>query len=153
MQYIIVESISAFKYAEKKFRTVNICWTSSSPKVCNFFSINKLNFIEIEKLVTQKELDEIEKISKNICEAIISESNDIFKKKKYFELRFIAGAQILKKIHSIIYKTYLLNKLLSKTKKNIICIGNSDLSFNANFLGMGIFDNIFAVIGSCFKKK
>mgnify|MGYP006115708403 FL=1 len=117
MQYIIVESISAFNYAKKIFKKADVCWASSSPKVCNFFSINKFNYIEIEKLVIQKELDEIEKISKNICEAIISESNDIFIKKKYLDLRYIAGAAILKKIYSIIYKNYLLNKILSKTKK------------------------------------
>ena len=153
MQYIIVESISAFNYAKKIFKKADVCWASSSPKVCNFFSINKFNYIEIEKLVIQKELDEIEKISKNICEAIISESNNIFIKKKYLDLRYIAGAAILKKIYSIIYKNYLLNKILSKTKKNLICVGNSDLTNNFNYLGIETFDNIFTVLGNCFKKK
>lgn len=49
--------------------------------MCNFFSINKVNFIEIEKLVNEKELHEIEKISKYMCNYIIKESNKLFEKK------------------------------------------------------------------------
>ncbi len=84
MQYIIVESISAFNYAKKKIKKTDICWVSSSPKVCNFFFINKVNFLEIEKLVNEKELNEIEKISKYMCNLIIEESNKIFEKKKIY---------------------------------------------------------------------
>ncbi len=153
MQYIIVESISAFNFAKKKIKKKDICWASTSPKVCNFFSINKVNYIEIEKLVTKVELNEIGKISKNISEAIINESNNIFVKKKYIDLRFIAGAAIFKKIHVVIYKNYLLNKLLNRTKKNLICVGNPSLSNDNSFLGIGTFDNIFAFIGSNFKKN
>ena len=153
MQYVIVESISAFYFAKKKIKKKNICWASTSPKVCNFFFVNKLNYIEIEKLVTQKELNEIGKITKKICEEILFESRNIFFKKKYIDLRFIAGAAIYKKIHTIIYKNYLLNKLLNKTKKILICVGNPCLTSEDSFIGIGNFDNLFSVIGSYYKKS
>ena len=153
MRYIIVESFSSFHFAKEKFKKQNICWITSSPKLCNFFFLKKLNFIEIEKLAKKNEVNEIGRLAKEICEIIIFESDKIFKEKKYLDIRYIAGAAILKKIHCIIYKNYLLNKLLNKTKKKIICVGNSELTHNINYLGIEIFDNLFAVIGSLFKNK
>ena len=47
MRYIIVESFSSFHFAKEKFKKQNICWITSSPKLCNFFFLKKLNFIEI----------------------------------------------------------------------------------------------------------
>jgi len=151
MKYVFVESFSAYNFAKKKIKQKKICWISSSPKVCNFFLLNKIHCIQIETLATNQELDDIAKISKKICDVIISKSKTLIEK-KYFDLRFVAGIEIFHTIHSLIYKTYLLNQILKVVNKKIICVGNSNLS-NIDFFRLGVFDNIFAFLGNQFKKK
>lgn len=156
MKYIIIESLSAYNYGKRKFKKNQLIWITTSPKVCQFFLENNISFINIEKLINNKDLEAISEISVKIAELSVKSFDELFSEKIYYSTRFLLGEKILRNVHTLIYKNYLLNKLLSITKsKNVICIGDPDKEKIRNDLSFDYNENynLFSIIIDNCKSK
>jgi hypothetical protein len=149
MKYVIIESLSAYNYGKKNFNKDKIIWVTTSPEVCEFFFKNNIKFINIENLVNKKDLNTVTELSVKISELCVKKFDELFLKKKYYISAFLVGTDFLRNVHTLIYKNYLLNKLLSFTKSTkVICIGDPDeKKMNDNFsLEYNSYENLFSII-------
>ena len=149
MKYIIIESLSAYDYGKVKFKKNKIIWVTTSPKVCDYFFKNNINFINIEKLVNNKDLDVISKISLKISQLSIKNFDELFLEKIYYSSAFMVSDILLRNTYTLIYKNYLLNKVLRIAQfKEVICIGdpNEKKIKDNTLLGYDTDENLFSII-------
>ena len=155
MKYILIETIEAYEFSKKFYSEVldQVTWITTSPYLINYFDLNKVKFIKIEEKIDSSELNDLQKVCTAFNDYLMQYLNETNNWKDYIDFKFLFSGAYHHYISVMIYKCYVINKIVENFKNEIIVVGNpdEDESINSkNILYYSRFANIYAIIAKNF---